>query len=157
MVKFEFDFKDAGGASIGAGYYQFDDIAPSVKASFSSLTNFSWQFDVPGLGLLLSSAMGDIPSSDSLVEEGILLSGSPGLRTLTFYDDHLTNILHRDISEPFPVGIQFNDANLAEVEYINNTSSGPWPGGTYIATEVPEPAALSLLAIAGLLVTGRRP
>lgn len=135
LVRFLFDFRAGTTTSIGSGFYQFDEITPSTNASFASLTNFSWAFDVPSLGLSLASVRGDLPSSDSLVTEGITLSGSPGSRSLRFFDSVLINIFHTDVSEPFPTGINFRDGqNIAE--YFNPTLVGT---GTFSAVEVPIP------------------
>ncbi|MBV7256541.1 VPLPA-CTERM sorting domain-containing protein [Pacificimonas sp. WHA3] len=159
-VIFDFEFLDADGVMAGSGYYEFDDIDPSNKASFASLTGFSWEFNIAGFGLFLSSANGDVPSTDSLVSEGIQLSGAVGSRTLTFFDDGALNILHQDISRSFPTGIQFNDANLSQAEYFDE--NGLIESGTFTATErgiaVPAPAgSLFLLGGIAFLAAGRRP
>ena len=163
IVSFDFDFKDGSGTSIGTGFYTFDDIAPAVKAPFTSLTNFSWGFEILPLGLSLSSVAGDIPSSDFALDvEGILLTGVVGSRTLTFFDDDAVNILHRDVSRAFPSGVNFPDTAPTVAQYYNE--GGLILSGSFIARErsasvVPEPASLALfgLGCSGLLLYfGRR-
>ncbi len=157
-ITFDFDFFDSSGTLIGDGFYTFDDIAPGTKASFASLTNFSWGFSVPGLGLSLDSSAGDVPSTDSLTNEGILLTGAVGSRTLSFFDDVAVKILHQDISRAFPIGIEFDDGDPTAVTYVESVSAANIPRfsvGTFIAREVaavPEPATVTLmgLALAGM-------
>jgi hypothetical protein len=153
-AQFNFTFFNAGGSPIGTGVYSFDEIAPATSASFSSLTNFTWQMDVPSLGIALSSANGDTPSTDSLVSEGVFLTGPVGSRTLQFYDNAAVFILHNDNSELFPSGIQFTEFLNFGVTYFENGS--PAGSGSFTAVEVPEPAGLGLLAAAGVALARRR-
>ena len=151
---FLFTFFNEGGSPIGTGFYSFDEISPATSASFSSLTNFIWQMDVPSLGISLSSANGDIPSTDSLVNEGVVLTGPVGSRTLQFYDNSLVLILHQDASEAFPSGIEFTEFTNSGVTYYENGSTVGT--GSFTAVEVPEPASLAVLASAPLALRRRR-
>jgi hypothetical protein len=153
LAQFNFTFFNEAGAPIGNGFYSFDDITPGNKRSFATLNNFNWAFSVPGYNLDLKSANGDVPSTDSLVNEGIQLSGLPGSRTLQFFDDALTYILHQDVSEAFPSGIEFPEfTNQVSGYWDNGTQLGT---GTFTAREVPEPATAVLLASAILLLIKR--
>ena len=155
VVRFEFVFRDSLNSSIGTGFYQFDDISPATSASFSTLTSFSWEFDIPSLSIYLSSANGDTPSTDSLFDEGISLTGAPGSRDLKFFDDAATYILHEDNSEIFPSGIQFTKYTNELLYFDNGTSKG---SGTFVATQVPEPSpcALAIFGLTGGLLARRR-
>lgn len=159
-ITFDFEFKDATGGVVGSGFYSFDEVAPDTKRSFASLTSFSWGFEITDFGgISVSSAAGDVPSTDSLVNEGIILTGAPGSRTLTFFDDVAEFIFHSDVSGPFPTGVEFRDSDPAFARYLQNGNVGE---GTFTAVEraVPVMAALPLLgtgvAVFGLIGWRRR-
>lgn len=143
-VQFDFTFFDNLGDTVGDGFYIFDDISPGTSASFSSLTNFSWKFDISSYGLLISSANDDIPSSDSLTQEGIVLSGTIGSRTLSFFDNIATYVLHHDPSATWPTGVEFKDTDSSWARYLDGVLLGE---GTFVATEsapIPEPTTMLL-------------
>ncbi len=154
-VTFDFDFRDGSGTQVGTGFYAFDDIAPGTKASFGSLTNFSWQFDLTAYGFSIGSAFGDSPSTDSLVNEGILLSGAIGSRTLTFFDDIAENIASVSAALPFPTGVQFKNSSPSVAEFYDGNFD--FVNGTYTATEragvIPLPAG-GVLLLTGLVGLG---
>jgi len=152
-VQFDFTFYDNSGDIAGDGFYIFDEIYPNTSESFSSLTNFSWEFDISEYGILISSANGDIPSSDSLTQEGITLSGTVGSRTLGFFDNGGSYVLHYDPNDTWPTGVEFKDTDSTWVQYMDGGAVGT---GTYTANEVPEPATICLLGIGGLGLLRRK-
>ncbi|MBT3177721.1 MAG: PEP-CTERM sorting domain-containing protein [Desulfobacula sp.] len=151
-IQFDFEFMDSGGGSIGSGFLIFEDISPVQTEMFINLSVFSWEFDIPSLGILVSSANGDIPGVDHPWNEGIVLSGDVGSRTLQFTDanstyiamgrsDYSTIIVFEEFSNNV-YGYQQGDAALG--------------GGSFSAVEVtvPIPSTVFLFGIglAGLAV-----
>lgn len=156
-ITFDFDFYDDTSSLIGDGFMSFDDISPDTKASFSSLTNFSWAYIIPSLGINLSSAQGDTPALDSLANEGILLAGAVGSRTLTFFDDvanFITAIALTPSADDVRGVVRFSDAAPNAALYVAAGGGGFSTNTTFTATEntVPAPATLALfgLGLAGL-------
>lgn len=145
IVQFDFEFFDSESNLIGTGFYSFEEIASDTPTSFNSLTSFTWEFVVPSLAIDISSANGDTPSTDSLTQEGIVLTGAEGSRTLQFFDDSGSFILHRDNSEVPLSGVEFTEFSSTAGYFDNSVNFGL---GSFTAIEaIPEPSSALLLGL----------
>ena len=141
-VAYNFTFFDGDGGVIGTGDYAFDDIAPETTASFDALTNLSWRFDLPPLGVEISSAAGDSTTRESTTDEGVVITG--GGANLQFFDDIGLYVSHNDESATLRTSVRFVEFTN-EVEYIVDDVTVDI--GTYSVVAVAEPSAAMPVAI----------
>ncbi|MEO0508954.1 MAG: PEP-CTERM sorting domain-containing protein [Verrucomicrobiota bacterium] len=145
IVNIDFEFFDSESNLIGTGFYSFEEIAPNTPTSFNSLASFTWEFLIPSLAIDISSANSDTPSTDSLSQEGVVLTGTEGSRTLQFFDNSGTFILHRDNSETLLSAIQFTEFSSSTDYFDNGVNFG---SGSFTAIEaIPEPSSALLIGL----------
>lgn len=158
---FDFTFFDDNGQQFGSGSVSFVDYTGSGSSmkSFRSVDAYSWNFEIPYLGINIGSSDGDSITLALIQSQGFVVTGngehSP--RSLTFFDRLGEGIFSSDSDAADLTGIRFsaftNDVEfVVEGEIVGN--------GSFLALEsplsamtIPEPATVVLgsLGLLGLL------